>query len=124
VALGGTLIEHIPDETHPTVPHQSLYEGEQRQTQFHAIQVQSDSYLARVVDATELKLPSYHHQAIRKVAPSLRLVAVAEDGIVEAVEHLTHPFLVGVQWHPEKSVTDTPSQLRLFEALVRKASEK
>lgn len=123
VALGGTLIEHIPDESHPTVPHQSRYEGDQRQTQFHNIQVQRDSQLARIMDATDLHLPSYHHQAIRKVAPSLRMVAVAEDGIVEAVEHPNHPFLLGVQWHPEKS-TEVSSQLRLFEALVQKAREK
>lgn len=123
VALGGTLIEHIPDEAHPTIPHQSRYDGDQRLTQFHDIQVESDSQLARIMDATDLHLPSYHHQAIRKVAPSLRMVAVAEDGIVEGVEHPDHPFLVGVQWHPEKS-TDVSSQLRLFEALVQKASAK
>lgn len=123
VALGGTLIEHIPDEEHPTVHHQSVYDGETPLTQRHTIEVHHDSRLAHLMDATELHLPSYHHQAIRKVAPSLRMVARAEDGIIEGVEHPDHPFLVGVQWHPEKSV-DTPSQLRLFEALVQKASEK
>jgi putative glutamine amidotransferase len=123
VALGGTLIEHIPDEAHPTVHHQSVYDGEVRLTQRHTIEVNPDSQLARLMDATELQLPSYHHQAIRKVAPSLRMVARAEDGIIEGVEHPDHPFLVGVQWHPEKS-TDVSSQLRLFEALVQKASEK
>jgi putative glutamine amidotransferase len=122
VALGGTLIEHIPDEPHDTVAHQSKYEGEKRETQFHEIEVQADSRLADIMAATTLHLPSYHHQAIRQVAPSLRMVARAEDGIVEGVEHPDHPFLLGVQWHPEKS-TELASQLRLFEALIQKASE-
>lgn len=122
VALGGTLIEHIPDEPHDTVAHQSKYEGEKRETQFHNIEVQPDSQLAQIMEATNLHLPSYHHQAIREVAPTLRMVARAEDGIVEGVEHPDHPFLLGVQWHPEKS-TEIVSQLRLFEALVQKASK-
>ena len=44
---------------------------------------------------------SFHHQALDKVADDFKVVARASDGVVEAIEHKTYKFLVGVQWHPE-----------------------
>jgi putative glutamine amidotransferase len=121
VALGGTLIEHIPDEP-SALPHQSRYDTGDRNS--HDIQVAPDSRLARIMDASSLHMDTFHHQAIRKPAPSLRVVATAPDGVIEGVEHPDHPFLLGVQWHPEREVSTMPSQLRLFQALVQHAAGK
>jgi putative glutamine amidotransferase len=64
---------------------------------------------------------SLHHQALARVAPGLEVVARAPDGVVEGVEMRTHPFLVGVQWHPEITAGKDPAQQRLFDELVREA---
>ncbi len=56
----------------------------------------------------ELAINSFHHQAIREVAPGLRATAWAEDGVIEGVEGVSHPWLVGVQWHPERGESHGP----------------
>jgi gamma-glutamyl-gamma-aminobutyrate hydrolase PuuD len=60
---------------------------------------------------------SLHHQACRHIAPGLRAVAHAPDGLVEALEVPQHPFALAVQWHPE-CLPEAPEMRRLFEAFV------
>ena len=117
VALGGTLIEHIPDHVHPDV-HRSP--GGAWST--HPVSVAQDSLLERCCGGPELRTVSSHHQAIRELAPGLRVVARAPDGIIEAVEAPEHPFLLAVQWHPEVSADADPQQQALFDALVERAA--
>ena len=64
---------------------------------------------------------SWHHQAIDRLAPGLKAVAWAEDGIIEAVEHESHPLCIAVQWHPEMQLDD-PAQLRLLRGFIELAS--
>jgi putative glutamine amidotransferase len=66
---------------------------------------------------------SGHHQAVDYVADDLKVAATAPDGIVEAITSCDHPWLVGVQWHPEMSAVTDPTQQRLFDGLI-KAAEK
>ena len=65
---------------------------------------------------------SWHHQAICDLAEPLRPVAWAADGVIEAIEHPTHRWLLGVQWHPELTADQEAGQQRLFDELVRVAS--
>ena len=75
----------------------------------HRVTIAADSWLAATLGAGEHAVNSVHHQAIRRVAPSLRCVAVAPDSVVEAVERIdAEQFLVGVQWHPEWQTADDP----------------
>ena len=64
---------------------------------------------------------SWHHQAINQLGTGLRTVATAADGIIEAVQLADHPFLLAVQWHPEISAAQDPTQQGLFDALVNHA---
>lgn len=114
VALGGTLIQDLPssqassqtrgrasDINHdPDLP---------RSNRSHAVEIDSDSRTARAVGVTQLRVNSVHHQAIDRVAGSLRVVATAPDGTIEAVESAPDSgwWCVGVQWHPEE-LTDCP----------------
>jgi putative glutamine amidotransferase len=59
-----------------------------------------------------------HHQAVGRLGDGLRAVAWSDDGVVEAVESERHPFLIGVQWHPELGALADERQRRLFEELV------
>ncbi len=115
VALGGTLHQDIPSALPGAVPHRVLsYEHA------HPVRLAEGSLLHGIVGTASVDVNSSHHQAIDGCAKSLRVVATAPDGVVEAAEAPGHPFLLGVQWHPERLPSD-PATRRLFSALVAAA---
>lgn len=118
VAWGGDLVPHLPEDAQAPVRHRLP----PRVPTDHRVQVEPASRLASLVGQTEFSVRSWHHQAVRRVAPGWRAVAWAPDGTVEAVEKEEGGWAVGVQWHPELSAEDPPHR-RLFEALVRAAEE-
>lgn len=117
VVEGGSLIEHIPEEVGESVLHRAL----PREATPHAIRIRPESRLMQVLARDEFEAMSWHHQAPRRIAPSLQVAASAPDGIVEAIEMAGHPWLIGVQWHPELTAASDPLQQRLFDALVAAA---
>ncbi len=118
VALGGTLIEHLPDVVGDEVAHRVP----PLNPTSHAVTVQPGSRLANTVVELEFTCASWHHQGLREVAPGLEVVAHAPDGTIEAVELPNHPWLIAVQWHPELTAADDPTQQRLFDTLAEAAS--
>jgi len=113
VICGGTLHVHLPDHYGESVSHRLP----PRDTSVHSVRIDPDSRLARILDTTETEVRSWHHQAIDRLGDGLRPVAWAEDGVIEAVEHVDHPWCIGVQWHPEMQLDD-PVQQRVFGALI------
>jgi len=117
VALGGTLIQDIPSQVGAEINHDP---DTPRTSQSHGAEIATDSRLARALGVTRMQVNSVHHQAIRRVAPTLRVVATAPDGVIEAVE--TAPddpwWCVGVQWHPEDLFDRSELDARLFSALA------
>lgn len=111
VALGGTLVQHLPDVP-GTAPHRA---GEGR-FQERGVRVEPGSRLASLV-GQQYDVHCYHHQAVERLGTGLRAVAWSEDGLVEAVELPGEPFVLGVQSHPEES-----SDQRLFRGLVQAAA--
>lgn len=120
VALGGTLIEHLPDAVGDTVAHRAP----PREPVPHAVTIEPGSLLARTAGVTEMSPLSWHHQAVKRLAPGLRAVAHAPDGTVEALEAERHPWLLAVQWHPELSAANEPAQQKLFDELARRAAPR
>lgn len=84
----------------------------------HWIRIAPASRLSRLLKAMRIRVTSEHHQAVRRLAPVFKAAAVADDGIVEAIEHTRRPGTLGVQWHPERSPKANASR-RLFRAFVR-----
>src|SRR5262249_43604541 len=82
VALGGTLIEHLPDHVGESVVHRLP----PREPTSHPVAVKEGSRLSQVLGSRDLAATSWHHQAIRKPVPSLEVVAWAADGTIAAVE--------------------------------------
>lgn len=118
VALGGTLHAHIPDIREP-----DIHRNEEGLWTQHDCYVDAESQLARIMGTESVNTYSGHHQAVNHVVDGLQVVATAPDGIIEALTYRDHPWLVGVQWHPEKSAATDRTQQRLFDELV-KATEK
>ena len=112
VALGGTLIQHLPD-----VVGSSRYNLGGGEFNDVPVTVSPNSELAELVGAG-VTAKVYHHQAIDRLAEGLIVSALTDDGIIEAVELDSVPFGIAVQWHPEESQDD----LRLFAGLVEAAS--
>jgi putative glutamine amidotransferase len=114
VALGGTLIEHLPDVVGEAVAHRAP----PRLPTNHGVRLDPDSHLATILQTDEIDSASWHHQALRRLGDGLRVVAWAPDGTVEAVEMPGHPWLYAVQWHPELTAAHDPVQQRLFDTFV------
>ncbi len=117
VALGGSLYQDIEAQL-PGAGKHDWYPGYPRDHLPHPVAVTPGSRLARILDTTSLPVNSLHHQAIKKVAAGLTVVARAPDGIIEGVEGTGHPFLIGVQWHPEELAGQDVRARRLFDALA------
>lgn len=111
VARGGSLIQHLPD----VVGHE-----EDRTGTLQSYEVEPDSLLAAALGTAKAEGKSYHHQAVGRLGTALRVTARNADGTVEALEAEDRPWVVGVQWHPERSPDDAPTQ-RLFETFIARA---
>ncbi len=116
VALGGTLIQHIPDEVPECLEHQQQTPRHQAS---HTVTISKETFLHRVMGKEELSVNSIHHQAIKKVGADLIVNAMASDGIIEGIESPTYRFCVGLQWHPEFEIT--PEETTLFETFIETA---
>ncbi len=108
VALGGTLVQHIPESVPNALSHEGHMPG-------HPIAIVAGSLLARVTHARAMHVNSSHHQAVR--APGRAVVnAHAPDGVIEGIEDPARRFCLGVQWHPE--FHDDPGDARLLAAFI------
>ncbi len=102
VALGGTLIQHIPDEVEGALAHE---QPNPRDEPGHEVAVTPGTLLHRICGGVgRLQVNSAHHQAAREVGPGVTVNAVAPDGVIEGIEAAAHGFCLGVQWHPEYGV--------------------
>ena len=111
VALGGSLIQHIEGHHQPG----------SRSDLAHGLRIAPDSRLAHIMAATDCQVNTHHHQAVGRLAPGLKAVAWADDGTVEGLESVEHPWLLAVQFHPEDLIGFHEQSQRLFGALVEAA---
>jgi putative glutamine amidotransferase len=110
VALGGTLHQHLADV---------LEDGESHWDKYHEIELESTSKVAKAMKTNSPKRAhSFHHQAIDKLASGLVVTGRAPDQTIEAVEHESKKWIVGVQWHPEDDADTEPDQQNLFNAFI------
>lgn len=118
VALGGTLVVDIPTQVPGALNHRRM---DRKMEPVHEIKIAPDSLLAKVTGRQTLGVNSTHHQSIGTLAQPLRVVAETSDGIVEAVELKEPerlPFLLSVQFHPERLIDSDSLFLQLFTSFV------
>lgn len=109
VAMGGSLIQHLENfEVH-------------RDT-MHEVNLEPGSLVAEAMGTTTPMTHSFHHQAIDAIAPALQVVGRYTDGTIEAVQHTSASWVIGVQWHPEDTAEEDASNQNLFNALVQRAT--
>ena len=115
VAAGGSLLQDIRS-------HLLHDQNAPRDYPIHAIVVEKGSLLKKVLDSQEIRVNSFHHQAVKDPGRGFKICAWAPDGVIEAIESTKHRWALGVQWHPE-CMTDEFSQ-RLFAGLVKASQMK
>ncbi len=86
----------------------------------HFVDVAEGSLLHRLTGKHKLRVNSFHHQANRSVHEGFRISGTASDGIIEAIESEIHPFVLGLQWHPEALIheEDDPS-LQIYQGFIK-----
>ena len=121
VALGGTLIQDVADQHAPAIEHRQQLLELPPHSVGHTIEAAPESILERLFSTIEVGVNSFHHQAIKTIAPGLLVIGTAPDGIIEAVSLPDRRFVLGLQWHPEMMFERHPAQLAPFSALVEAA---
>ncbi|MEW6573577.1 MAG: gamma-glutamyl-gamma-aminobutyrate hydrolase family protein [Bacillota bacterium] len=115
VAAGGKVFQDISLGVYNPLKH---FQDAPRWHATHHIEILPGSKLASIFGTLRLRVNSFHHQAVRRLAPVFKATAWASDGVIEAIEAEVHPFAVGVQFHPEGMWENEPVFLKLFSALI------
>jgi gamma-glutamyl-gamma-aminobutyrate hydrolase PuuD len=115
VVCGGTLYGDVQKETQSKLKH---LDSENYDTYRHKIAVTAGSPLERWYGRSELRVNSYHHQGIRKLARCFRAMAHAEDGLVEAFYAPAEKFVVGLQFHPERMMKEYSGNEQVWKAFA------
>ncbi len=114
----GTLIQHVDNHSQGRAVQRA-----------HMIQLEPDSLLGNILspvwEAEEGWVNSSHHQAVENVGDGLRVVAHSDDGVIEGLES-TNPdhFVLGIQWHPERTFDEEPSSRAIFERFLEAARQR
>ena len=112
-AFGGKVSQDISAVA--TVKHS---QDADRSEPTHSVTLEKDSLISVAYQATEIKVNSFHHQAVSEPGDKFRVVAKSADGIIEAMESSEYKSVIGVQWHPECLAEGLP----LFQWLVGEAA--
>ncbi len=118
IFLGGGIYQDIKTQYHSNniIGH---YQKSPDKVKTHSVDIISGSLLDKILNKKKIKVNSFHHQALSKLAPSLDLSAISKDSLAEAVYDKSRRFLLGVQWHPEHLHSVDGDQFKIFEAFVR-----
>ena len=119
VAAGGTLYQDLSLIPGNVLKHNQVSKPTLKT---HKIHIEENSVISEIF-GKETMVNSFHHQALDKVADDFKVVARASDGVVEAIQHKTYKFLVGVQWHPEMLAVECDEARELFKKLVEEAKK-
>lgn len=117
VGLGGTIYQDVPSQfarEYPLVHKQPFYYD----IPSHSVQIQENTKMADICQASVIQVNSMHHQAIKDLAPGCIACGTASDGLIEAMEMPGYPYLVAVQWHPEYLYPTDPAASNLFKSFI------
>jgi putative glutamine amidotransferase len=122
VAFGGTLYQDIPSQVKG-----SLVKHRQQAPRYygtHTINIEKGSLLHKQIGLEKVAVNSYHHQAVKDIAPGFKVTARSADGIIEAIEKIGSKRVFGVQFHPEGfTASNIDTFLGIFQYLVKEAGK-
>lgn len=113
VVRGGKIAQHVPE----IVGHDEHSGGG-----LHSYAIDLSTRLGRIIGADSASGKSYHHQAVKTPGELLKVSARSEEGIIEGLEDTSGRWIVGVQWHPERT-PDSPESQAIFRSFIGQADE-
>lgn len=119
IAMGGTLYQDLFNQRKGILKHN---QEAPRWYPTHRVNIKKDSYLYKIINQETIKVNSIHHQSIKDVSPNFNISAVAEDGVIEAIEIRAQRFILGVQWHPETMWKNSRENFYIFREFVKQSS--
>jgi putative glutamine amidotransferase len=124
ITLGGTLFVDIPSEFPSEINHSRLRHKDRF---VHEVRLEGDTMLARIFRKQSIQVNSSHHQGVNRVGKGLRVTGRAPDGLAEVLEldsddAALMPYLLGVQFHPERLVRGHPVYIELFRGFTEAAA--
>lgn len=119
VALGGTLIQHLPTVKAEWALHRR---SDVMKGYVHKVKILEPSLFQKTAEE-EIEVNSMHHQAVDRLGIGLQKAAETEDGLTEAIWAPEHRCAFAVQWHPECLAEEDSLQAALFSSFVAKAAK-
>jgi len=116
VFMGGTLYQYLPEQFPGSGQHFPA-QTEMRHY-FHGVTVKRDSRMHQIFGSETIMVNSFHNQAVKDTGEGLVATAWSEEGVIEAFEHASYPFMLGIQAHPEAMTADHAEFIALFKAFV------
>lgn len=116
VFTGGTLYQDLPTQRPTKTEH---HQSPPYDIPVHEVTIKDDSKLFKLLGKSSIRVNSYHHQAIKDIGEDLKIMAISEDGLIEAVEMPDKRFVWAVQWHPEFAYKKDDVQRKIFEEFVK-----
>lgn len=114
VLMGGTIIQHLGANRENAIQHKQLAPSIYPH---HLVEIRGGTIVGKALGEGTIAVNSCHHQAVGQVAPGLTVSAVAPDGVVEAIESVS-PWILGIQFHPERLYPRQRKFLNVFHAFV------
>ena len=119
VGMGGTLYQDLPAEKPSDINHRQQEEGT---VPTHGVSVVEGSMMYQILGEKDIQVNTFHHQAIDKLAPGLKIVGWSNDSVPELIEAYPHRQIIGTQFHPEIFTANGDALMgKLFKFLVNKA---
>ena len=120
VALGGTLYQDIPSEIDTELQHR---QKEAKNLPSHSVRVIEGTPLYELCGKKVIPANSFHHQAIKELGQDLSVMALADDGIIEAIYSTSHCYMRAYQWHPERLCDSEENNRKIFEDFISACKE-
>jgi putative glutamine amidotransferase len=119
ISAGGNIYQDIPLQYRTAIRHSN---PESRKADIiHKVKLVEGTRLESLYGKEMKGVNSFHHQAVKELAPILKVSAYSEDGLLEAYEAADERFFVGLQWHPEMLIEKYPEELKLFHDFIESA---
>ena len=117
---GGKLLQDIKTFIPEALEHEQKHLNIHMSKPSHWVKIMPGSLLHKIIQKDQMMVNSSHHQAVKSVGPEMIISAIAEDGVIEAVEMPESNFIIGVEWHPEFLATE--DNLLIIKAFIRAAN--
>ncbi len=116
VVCGGTLIQDIKNYNSKAIEHE---QSNPRNQTSHKVNILSQTFLGKIIGVKNINVNSAHHQSVDRLGNKLIVNGYANDGIIESIEHISHRWCIGLQWHPEFLITN--EDRKIMKHFIRKS---